>query len=255
MTETISEPAGPTPTNQADRDPKRLGGNYFKLLSASTISNLGDGIGIIAYPWLASAITRNPLLISLVIVVQRLPWLVFSLPAGVITDRYDRRTLMVISNTARAALTLLVAFVVLGKQGGLPGPDTISEAATVITTDTFLYVLVLVATLLLGVAEVLYDNSAQTFMPTIVHPDNLEKANGRLWSTEMVANTLIGPPLGALLIAAAFALPFFVDAATFGVSAVLVLLIPRRRRTIQPTGTEEAVDRKPWRTELADGFR
>ena len=255
MTETISESAGPTPTNQADRDPKRLGGNYFKLLSASTISNLGDGIGIIAYPWLASAITRNPLLISLVIVVQRLPWLVFSLPAGVITDRYDRRTLMVISNTARAALTLLVAFVVLGKQGGLPGPDTISDASTVITTDTFLYVLVLVATLLLGVAEVLYDNSAQTFMPTIVHPDNLEKANGRLWSTEMVANTLIGPPLGALLIAAAFALPFFVDAATFGVSAVLILLIPRRRRTIQPPGTEGAVDRKPWRTELADGFR
>jgi len=180
-------------TDEPALDPKRLGGNYFKLFSASTISNLGDGIGIVAYPWLASAITRNPLLISLVIVVQRLPWLVFSLPAGVITDRYDRRTLMFVSNAARAALTLLVAFVVLGKQGGLPGPDAISDAATVITTDTGLYLLVLAATLLLGFAEVLYDNSAQTFLPSIVHPDNLEKGNGRMWSAELVTNMLIGP--------------------------------------------------------------
>ena len=40
-----------------------------KLFGASTISNLGDGIGIIAYPWLASAVTRHPLLIALVGVV------------------------------------------------------------------------------------------------------------------------------------------------------------------------------------------
>jgi len=47
----------------------RVGRNYFKLFGASTISNLGDGIGIIAYPWLASAVTRHPLLIALVGVV------------------------------------------------------------------------------------------------------------------------------------------------------------------------------------------
>jgi MFS family permease len=259
MTETSAKSAQTPAVDQTELDPKRLGGNYFKLFSASTISNLGDGIGIVAYPWLASAITRNPLLISLVIVVQRLPWLVFSLPAGVITDRYDRRSLMVVSNTARAALTLLVAFVVLGKQGGLPGPDAISDAATVITTDIGLYLLVLVATLLLGVAEVLYDNSAQTFMPSIVHPDNLEKGNGRLWSSELVTNTLIGPPLGALLVAVAFALPFFVDAATFGVSAVLILLIPRRSRTTTRSSELDVevggAERKSWRTELAEGFR
>jgi len=255
MSETASESKATPEADQPDLDPKRLGGNYFKLFSASAISNLGDGIGIVAYPWLASAITRNPLLISLVIVVQRLPWLVFSLPAGVITDRYDRRTLMVLSNAARATLTLFVAFVVMGKQGGLPGPDTISDAATVITTDTGLYLLVLAATLLLGVAEVLHDNSAQTFMPSIVHPDNLEKGNGRMWSAELVTNTLIGPPLGALLIATAFALPFFVDAATFGVSAVLILLIPRRSRTTKASSEVESAERKPWRTELADGFR
>jgi hypothetical protein len=60
--------------------PRRLGRNYFRLFWASTISNLGDGIGLIAYPWLASAVTSDPLLIALVVVVQRLPWLLFSCP-------------------------------------------------------------------------------------------------------------------------------------------------------------------------------
>ena len=65
----------------------RLGGNYRKLYTATALSNIGDGMSAIAYPWLATAITRNPLLIALVAAAQRLPWLVFTLPAGVITDR------------------------------------------------------------------------------------------------------------------------------------------------------------------------
>ena len=96
------------PTDQAVEVPQtgrsapvgRLGRDYFKLFGASTISNLGDGIGTIAYPWLASAVTRDPVLIALVFVVQRLPWLLFSLPAGVITDRHDRRRLMISANVA-----------------------------------------------------------------------------------------------------------------------------------------------------------
>ena len=100
-------------------DPQRLSPNYFKLFWASTISNLGDGIGLIAYPWLASAVTRNPLLISMVVVVQRLPWLLFSLPAGVITDRHDRKRLMVTSNTIRAIVTIGIAAIVMARQGAL----------------------------------------------------------------------------------------------------------------------------------------
>ena len=94
----------PMTTTEVPTD--RLGANYYKLMAASTISNLGDGIGVIAYPWLASAVTRNPILIAGVAAAQRLPWLLFTLPAGVITDRNDRRRLMVGSNVARAFLTL-----------------------------------------------------------------------------------------------------------------------------------------------------
>lgn len=51
----------------------KLGRNYWTLWSASVVSNLGDGVAAIAYPWLASAITRDPVLIALIAVAQRLP--------------------------------------------------------------------------------------------------------------------------------------------------------------------------------------
>ena len=248
---------GVAAVDASDRlDPKRLGSNYFRLFWASTISNLGDGIGLIAYPWLASAVTRNPLLISLVVVVQRLPWLLFSLPAGVITDRHDRRRLMVTSNTIRAIVTVGIATIVMARQDALPAPDVVADAATVISTDVALYLMILVATLLLGIAEVLYDNSAQTFLPSIVHVDNLEKANGRMWSGELVANTFAGPPLAALLIAVSLALPFYADAVTFAASAVLIAFIrPPRRHAASDAASGLAPATTSWRTELTDGFR
>jgi MFS family permease len=218
-------------------------------MAASVISNLGDGVGVIAYPWLASAVTRNPILIAGVAAAQRLPWLLFTLPAGVITDRSDRRRLMVASNGVRAVLTLAVAAAVLWREGTLPTPDE-AAAGLVESTDLLLYAVVIVATLLLGMAEVLYDNSAQTFMPAIVDQPNLEKANGRLWSAEMVANNFVGPPLAGLLLAVAFALPFIVDAATFAVSAALMALITTERRTRMA-----ASDRTTsWVSEAKEGF-
>lgn len=225
-----------------------LGARYRKLLAATTISNLGDGVGQIAYPWLASAVTRDPLLVSLVVVAQRLPWLVFTLPAGVITDRIDRRRAMVAMNVLRGCLTLIVAVAVLGRRGDLPGPD---EVDLVVGTTTGLYLLVLVATLLLGMAEVLADNCGQTFMPALVHADDLERANGRLWAAESVANTFVGPPLGSVLLFAAFSLPFFVDAGSFFVAAALVWLIPG---TFRAERVEDAAPQH-WRAELAEGVR
>ena len=230
----------------------KLGGAYAKLFTASTISNIGDGIGTIAYPWLASALTRNGFLIALVAVVQRLPWLLFSLPAGVITDRSDRRKLMIRANWVRAILTLIVSFVVLSKQDSLLSPDELDSAAAV-SEDFVLFGLVLAATMLLGTAEVLHDNASQTFMPAIVAPENLERANGRLWSAEMVANTFIGPPVAAALLVVAFAVPFFVDAVSFALAAVLVTLI-LPHTMLRSTAPSPSVDRKPWKDELREGF-
>jgi MFS family permease len=227
---------------------KRLGPSFYKLFTGSVISNTGDGMSQIAYPWLASAVTRNPILVAFVMVAQRLPWLVFTLPAGVITDRVDRRRAMVAMDVLRGVLTLGVALAVLGQQHTLPGPD---ELDAVTGTRTGLYLLVVLATLLLGMAEVLRDNSAQTILPNIVRVDQLERANGRLWSIEAIANTFVGPPLGSLLLIAAFSMPFFVDAGSFFAAAALVALIPGTFRAKR----EPLAERASFKAELVEGVR
>jgi predicted MFS family arabinose efflux permease len=86
-------------------------------------------------------------------------------------------------------------------------------------------------------------------MPAIVRTDQLEKANGRLWAAQEAANQFAGPPLGSLLLAAGFAVPFLADAGSFAVSAALIstMTLPRRETT--------AVARRPWRRELVEGVR
>ncbi len=233
---------------------KPLGANYWRLWLASVVSNLGDGISIIAYPWLASALTRNPLHIAAVAVVTRLPWLLFSLPAGVVTDRLDRRKLVAWMDVFRFLFTLGIAFAVLITQADLSAPDEIaSGVATPPGSAGILLGLVYLAALLLGTAEVFRDNSAQTLMPSIVDRSVLEKANGRMWGAEMVMNAFVGPPLAGVLIATAFALPFFVDAATFAVAAALVFLIAGEFRP-KSDSTQPTVSASFW-TDLKEGVK
>ena len=197
----------------------RLGRNYWKLWAASVTSNFGDGVGTVAYPWLAAAITRDGFELGLVTVAVRLPWLLVSLPAGVVTDRVDRRRLMVGMDLTRFALTLGLAAVVAANSAVLSGPGPQRSLKTAL-----LWTLI-GASFLIGCAEVLRDNAAQTILPAIVPAEQLERANGRLWGAEMVMNSFVGPPVGGLLLAVALALPVFVDAGTFAVAAALLLLI------------------------------
>ncbi len=230
----------------------RLGANYWRLWFASVISNLGDGIAVIAYPWLASAVTRDPLLIALIAVAQRLPWLVFTLPAGVITDRVDRRKLMVSMDVIRTFITLAVAATVVGSINSLPSPEEVASGV-VGGSNLTVYFVLLGASLLFGMAEVLRDNAAQTFLPAIVEPEGLERANGNLWGAEMVANSFVGPPIGSLLLGIGFALPFFLDAGTFAVAAALVFVISGDFRNRQKTAAQ-AGSEIDWSGEIKEGF-
>ena len=220
----------------------RLGRSYWKLWTASVTSNFGDGVGTVAYPWLAAAITRDGFELGLVTVAMRLPWLVVSLPAGVLTDRVDRRRLMVGMDIARFALMVGLGTVMAAHTRVLSGPGPAGSLKTAL-----LWV-VIGASFLMGCAEVLRDNAAQTILPAIVATHQLEKANGRLWGAEMVMNSFVGPPVGGLLLAVALALPVFVDATTFAVAAVLLLSIGG---TFRPPAAEGP--RPAFRAQLAEG--
>lgn len=228
----------------------KLGASYWKLWSATGISNLGDGIVAVAYPWLASAVTRSPLLIALSVVVSRLPWLVFTLHAGVLTDRFNRKRIIVTMDIARGLLTLVVGAFVYLERESLPSLNELSSI-TDLETNYTLYSVILITAFLFGLAEVLRDNTAQTLMPAIVEEKDLEKANGRMWSAESLTNSFIGPPLGSLIISVAIFLPFFVDAATFFVAAALIATMKPTVKSFKP---EQKSGPMNFRAEIKEGF-
>ena len=229
---------------------KPLGKNYWRLWVAHAVSNLGDGISQVAYPWLASAVTRSPLLIAAVAVASRLPWLVFTLPAAVITDRFDRRKIIIAMDITRAFLALLVAVAVTFEVDNLPALDTVGSGID-LATNWFLYTVLIVTALLFGCAEVLRDNSAQTFLPEVVEADQLESANGKLWSVEFVTNSFVGPPLGSFFIGIFVFLPFYFDTATFFVSAALIATLATIARPVKPQAEKKALN---FRAEIKEGF-
>jgi MFS family permease len=211
-----------------------------RFIAASGTTNLADGIAVVAWGWIASLLTRDALLVALVPVALRLPWVLLALPAGIVTDRVDRRRLIVAMDGVRglafagAAVALWVALPL----APAPGEGVSSPA---------LYVGLLLAALLVGGAEVFRDNAAQTMLPALVPEARLERANGQLWSAELLTNALIGPALGAVLIGLWLPLAFGLNAAAYGVAMLLVTGLAGQFRAERP-------DPRPWRAELSEGF-
>jgi len=183
----------------------RLPAAYWRLWTASTVSNLGDGVFMVALPLLAARLTRSEVSISLVAAAASLPWLIMSLPIGAIIDRSDRKRILVRADSIRALIIAVLAVL----------------AGTGHAQIWMLWV----AALGLGIAEVFFDNASQAIVPAIVPAHLLERANGRRYAAELAANTFIGTPIGSLLFAAAVWLPFGVDAASFVLAVLLVLPI------------------------------
>ena len=209
-----------------------LGHRYHRLFAASTISNLGDGIFLIALPLVAADLTRDPTSIAAVTFALRLPWLLFALVAGALVDRWDRRRVMWISDVVRAAL--------------------VGALALAVVTDQHSIVMLYVIGFALGVAETFFDNASQTIMPSLIDdPADLPKANGRLFSAETITNNFVGPPLGGLLVAVAASVPFWIDAASFLAAAALIASIPGSFRAARAHGDEAA--QRSLRSEIAEG--
>lgn len=213
---------------------------YQRFVAASGMTNLADGVAVVAWAWAASLLTRDALLVALVPVALRLPWFLLALPAGIVTDRVDRRVLIVAMDGLRAVAFVIAAGAMLLALPLAPAPDAG-------VADASLYTVILLAALLVGGAEVFRDNAAQTLLPGLVPDAELERANGRLWSVELVANALIGPVVGAFLIGLWLPLPFMLNALAYGVAMWLVLQVAGTFRA-------EQMARPDWRRELAEGF-
>ncbi|MDU8909911.1 MFS transporter [Aestuariicoccus sp. MJ-SS9] len=192
--------------------------NFRLLFGAGALTNLGDGLVLLALPWLATLMTRDPVAIGAVAAATRLPWLLFAIPAGVIVDRSNQRSLIARADLLRSAIVVTIMALALGD----PGPGAIWVLAGL--------------AFLLGAAEVLRDNAAQTILPAIVDPADLEAANGQMWSTEQLTGQFVGPPLAGVLIAMGVGIPFGLDAALLVLAAGLVWMITLPPQVRVPTG-------------------
>ncbi|GEA87195.1 MFS transporter [Cellulomonas cellasea] len=210
--------------------PGRLGVSFRWLVTSAFVTNLGDGLALAAGPLLVASLTDDARLVALAATLQWLPPLLFGLFAGAITDRLDRRLIVVSVDGARA--------VVLG------------VLAAVIATGHVSIAIVLGSLFLLGTAEVFADNASGTLVPTLVHRDDLAVANSRIQTAFLTMNQLAGPPIGAALFAAGTVLPFGTQAVAVLLGAVLVsrVVLPAR-------DPADEAPRTHLRHDITEGFR
>ena len=128
--------------------PPRLGRSFRLLLLTSVVTNTGDGIALAAGPLLVASQTRDPLIVSMAVLAQNLPVLLFGFAAGVMADRVDRVRLMAVVNVVRGIVLALLA-------------------ASVATHVVSIWV-VLAALFALGTAETFADIGSASILPRLV---------------------------------------------------------------------------------------
>lgn len=207
----------------------RLGTPFRWLLASSWVSNLGDGFALSAGPVLIASVTRSPTLVAMALLLQRLPWLMFAVFAGVLADRRSRVAIVGAVDATRAALLAALASMIL-----------VGEVNVTV---------VLGAMFLLGVTEVFSDTASGTLIPTLVSRNELVFANARLQTGFITVQQLVGPPIGAALLAPSRSLAFIGQAVLVAAGAVLAFQIARSRK--QTSRLEESRSRGG----VVDGFR
>jgi MFS family permease len=209
--------------------PSRLGRSFRWLLASSIATNAGDGVALAAGPLLVASLTRDPFVVSMALLSQQLPYLLFGVLAGAVADRFDRRRIVAFVDLGRAAvLAVLTATIVAG---------TVEIAV------------VLAALFVLGSAETFADVGSHSLLPRVVRREDLGIANARLQGSFLFTNQLLAPPIGAFLFAVGMSLPFATNAACFALGAVLV------SRVVTDVATEAPAERASLRADIVEGVR
>ncbi len=201
---------------------------FRRLLGATWSSNLGDGVRNAALPLIAATLTTSASTVTAVIAATTLPFALFGVLAGTLADRRARVSLIVRAHLFRAVI-----------MGAL--------ALSVVMDQMSVGVLILGA-FLLGCGEAVADSAGPALIPSLVDDHELEQANGELETAELVANDLVGPPLGSVLFSVAAAAPFALDAVSFVGAAALVGSVDADEHHVEEART------RLWRHDLREGI-
>jgi MFS family permease len=200
----------------------------MRVWAGSTVSLVGDQVTLLALPWLVFQITHSAAQLGIVTALQGLPFLLFTLIAGVYADRWDRRIVMLTAD--------LVRFVVLA---------TVPLAwALHALTIWQLYAVAFIH----GTGRVWFDVAQYALLPGIVRSEQLVDANSKFFTSEG-ASALLGPSAGGFLVKAfGAANALLADALSFVISALTIFTLPSLRAAERPA-------ERGWRRQLAAGFR
>ncbi len=211
--------------------PRLLSSRDFRLLwVGETLSELGSASSIVVYPLLVLELTGSPAKAGTVGLAKWLPLALFSLPAGVLADRFNRKRLMIACDVLRmlGAASIVVALVL--------GQPAFLQIVLVAFLDGALYI-----------TSYICERGA---LAHVVAPDQLQDAVAQN-EARLYAAGIVGPSLGGVLFAVARALPFAVDAVTFMCSTAAITA------TRSPFQTASSRSSRTWRavgTELHEGF-
>jgi MFS family permease len=190
----------------------------FRVLWAGmAVSLLGDGIFLIAVAWETYTLWNAPAALSVVGIGMTVPTVLFLLVGGVLSDRHDRRRLMVGADVLRAVAVAILAALVFA--GALRLWELVALVA------------------LYGVGTAFFTPAFEAIVPDLLPAQDLAAANSLDQFVRPIALRLAGPLLGGWLVAAGAGLAFTVDAISFGVSAVAVLAM----RSTRPVTHEGSV--------------
>jgi MFS family permease len=210
--------------------PKDFGADFWKFLSAQTISSLGSSFTMFALPLLVFKITGSAINLALVTAAEYLPYLLFGLVAGAVVDRTNRRKMMIRVDVMQAAVISTIP--ILAALGQL--------------AVWWIYIVGFVSSTL----WILFNAAEFAAIPSLVNRENLVAANGRLQASYSAAS-VAGPLLAGLLVAVApISAVLVLDAVSFLLSALLVFSIKK--------GFEGGVsDERPsrLRSEVLGGLR
>ncbi|PZF96502.1 MFS transporter, partial [Micromonospora deserti] len=218
------------PAAEAARHPPLWRSRDFGLLwGGQTVAELGTRISSVVVPLLAAgALGASVFQVSLLTFLAWLPYLLFSLPAGILADRVDQRRLMIACDLGRAALLLSVPVVALVGQ----------------LTLAFLYAVVGLS----GVLTVFFTVAHKSVLPQLVPAEQLLDGNAKLTISQDSAE-LVGPTIGGVLVGlVGAAKTFLATGSAFLVSAVALLLI-RHRPAARPRHARPSL-----RAELTGGL-
>lgn len=188
--------------------------DFLKFWTAQTVSQFGSQVSILALPLAAiSFLDSSPAEVALLSTMEFLPFVFFTLPAGVWIDRLRRRPILIAADVARA---LILATVPVAWVAG-------------VLSIWQLYLVAFVA----GIFTVFFDVAYQAYLPSLVERERILDGNGKLETSRSVAQTA-GPAIAGWLIGALTApIAVIVNSVSFLASGVALVAI--RRREPAPT--------------------